>query len=78
MLTGNVYKYNQKHTIIGLGQVEVSNAFLVEADIPADDNVVLGLRLLQFLVIVSLQLYEGAKDALVLVGIVIPANQNST
>ena len=61
-------------TVIGLGHVEVGDALLVQAEVPAHRHVVLGLRLLQLLVIVCLQLDQGAKDVLVLVGIIVPVH----
>ena len=61
-------------TIVGLGEVEVSDLLLVETDIPANDDVVLRLRLLQFLVVVSLQLHQRSEDVLVLVRVLVSAS----
>jgi hypothetical protein len=58
-------------TSIGLGQSEVSNCFLVEADVPAHLDVVLRLRLLQPLVVVGLQFNERPKNILVLVSVLV-------
>lgn len=65
-------------TFVGLGKVEVGNALLIETHVPADQDVVLGLRLLQLLVIVRLQLDQGAKDVLVLVRILVSVTRVHT
>ena len=57
--------------------MKVRNSLLVEANIPAHHNVVLRLRLLQLLVIVSLQVDQRAKYVLVLVGIFVPAHKET-
>lgn len=54
------------------GEKEVGDPLLVQSHVPADHNILLGLGLLHLLVIISLQLDEGPKDVLVLVGILIP------
>mmetsp|Transcript_60655 Transcript_60655/g.130190 ORF Transcript_60655/g.130190 Transcript_60655/m.130190 type:complete len:241 (+) Transcript_60655:2513-3235(+) len=53
--------------VILLCEVEVGDPLLVQADVPPDDNVLLGLRLFHPLVIVGLHLHEGREDMLVLV-----------
>lgn len=55
-----------------LGHAKPGNALLVETDVPANDDVVLRLRLLDLLVVVSFNLDERAKDVLVLVGVLVP------
>lgn len=63
-----VRKYS---TIIGFWEVEESNPFFIESNIPTHHNVVLGLGFLQLLVIICLQFHQGSKNVLVLVSIVI-------
>ena len=63
-------------TIVCLGQIKVSDPLLVEAEVPAHHDVVLGLGLLQLAIIVCLQLDKGTEDALVLVRIIIPDTGN--
>ncbi len=55
------------------GEHKVSNALLVEGNIPAHSYVLPGLSFLQALVIVSLQLDEWPKYILVNVCIIVPA-----
>lgn len=55
------------------GEHKVSNAFLVEGNIPAHSHVLPGLSFLQAFVIVRLQLYQWPKHILVNIRIVIPA-----
>ena len=52
-----------------LGHCEVRRYLLVEADVPPDLDIVLGLALLQPLVVVGLQFDEGTEYILVLVSI---------
>jgi hypothetical protein len=54
-----------------LWQVEPGDALLVQSHVPANDERLLGLRLLQTLVVVSFDLDEGSKDILVLVRILV-------
>ena len=58
-------------TSILLREVKESNSLLVQTGVPADRNVLLGLRLLKSLVIVRLQLHKWTEDVLVLVGILV-------
>eukprot|EP01136_Pigoraptor_vietnamica_P001187 Opistho-1_new@27494 len=53
------------------GKVEVRDALLVEAHVPAHYNARLRLRLLHRLVVVRLELHKRTKDVLVLVGVLI-------
>ena len=75
-----VYRHTHTHTPMRLctfvspWEVEVCDPLLVEANVPPDHNVALCLRLVQSLVIVSLQLHKGAKDVLVAVGILVPVS----
>ena len=54
-----------------LGEAEPCYSLLVETDVPAYSDVGLGLTLLEALVIVRLDLDEGAEDILVLVRILV-------
>lgn len=64
-------------TCIWAWKTEVRDALAVQAPLPAHGNVLLLLRLLEFLVVVSLQLHQRAKDVLVLVGILVAASGTS-
>ena len=55
-----------------LGHAKPGDTLLVQADVPADDDVVLRLRLLNLFVVVGLDLDERAKNVLVLVGVLVP------
>ena len=61
------------HTVIGGAEDEVGDSFLIEADVPSDDDVVLRLGFLQFPVIICLQFHQGPEDVLILVGVFVPA-----
>jgi hypothetical protein len=54
-----------------LGQDEPSDVLLVETFVPADDQAVLRLGLLELLVVVGLDLDEGPEDVLVLVRVLV-------
>ena len=56
-------------TVIGGAEDEVGDSFLIKANVPSDDDVVLRLRFLQFPVIICLQFYQGPEDVLILVGV---------
>ena len=58
-------------TIVGLGEVEVGDAFLIESDVPSHHDVILGLRLFQLLVVIGLELHQRAKDVLILISILV-------
>lgn len=51
--------------------MEPGDALLVESHVPANDERLLGLRLLETLVVVGFDLDEGSKDVLVLVRILV-------
>lgn len=55
-----------------LGEVEPGDPLLVQAEVPADGDVGLCLALFETLVVVSLDLDEGAEDVLILVCILVP------
>jgi len=59
-----------------LGQVEPRDALLVESNVPPDDESLLRLRLLEPFVVVGLNLDQRAEDVLVLVRILVPADEN--
>ena len=60
---------HQAQVAVILGHGKVRRYLLVEADVPPDLDIVLGLALLQPLVVVSLQFDEGTEYILVLVSI---------
>ena len=60
---------HQAQVAVILGHCEVRRYLLVEADVPPDLDIVLGLALLQPLVVVGLQFDEGTEYILVLVSI---------
>lgn len=62
---------HQAHLLVGLGQAEIGQPFLVEAKVPAHLNVALGLRLLQAAVVVGLHLDERCEYVLILVGVLV-------
>jgi hypothetical protein len=54
-----------------LGEVEPRNALLVQTHVPANDEALLSLGLLETLVVVGFDLDEGTEDVLVLVGVLV-------
>mmetsp|Transcript_11254 Transcript_11254/g.30094 ORF Transcript_11254/g.30094 Transcript_11254/m.30094 type:complete len:330 (+) Transcript_11254:1957-2946(+) len=62
---------HQPGLVVLLGEVEVRDALLVEADVPAHDDVLLRLRLLHSFVVVCLHLDQRREHVLVLVGILV-------
>lgn len=70
-MEGSAYD-GRPRTSVSLGQREVGTDLLVQANVPAHFYLVLGLGFLQLLVIISLQLHQGAKDVLVLEAVLVP------
>ena len=60
-------------TIVGCIEDEICDSLFVESDIPTDDDVVLRLRLLQFTIVISLQLDQRTENVLVLISILVSA-----
>ena len=60
-------------TIVGCIKDEICDSLFVESDIPTDDDVVLRLRLLQFTIVISLQLDQRTENVLVLISILVSA-----
>lgn len=58
-----------------LGKVEPRNTLLIETHVPPDDERLLGLRLLEALVVVGLDLDERPKDVLVLVRVLVATTE---
>lgn len=71
-----------KHELIANGQADLAalqlrqaeprRALLVETEVPPHNEGVLGLRLLDALVVIGLDLDQGAEDVLVVVRVVVP------
>lgn len=60
-----------------LGEVEPRDTLLVESHVPPHDEPFLGLRLLETLVVVGLDLDERSEDVLVLVRVLVAARPSS-
>lgn len=63
---------HQLHVAVGLRQGEVGDGLLVQADVPADVDVLLRLRLFQALVVIGLEFHQWAEYVLVLVAVFVP------
>mmetsp|Transcript_100099 Transcript_100099/g.215926 ORF Transcript_100099/g.215926 Transcript_100099/m.215926 type:complete len:332 (-) Transcript_100099:17-1012(-) len=62
---------HQAGLVVLLREVEVRDALLVETNVPADNDVLLRLRLLHLPIVVGLHLHERREDVLVLVGVLV-------
>mmetsp|Transcript_18544 Transcript_18544/g.43512 ORF Transcript_18544/g.43512 Transcript_18544/m.43512 type:complete len:278 (+) Transcript_18544:2345-3178(+) len=62
---------HQTEFVVFFREHEIGNTLLVETNIPVNCQIILGLRLLHFLVIISFELNKWPKDILVLVRVLV-------